>query len=165
MAGRTGVEGGPVGDSKPCWSCLTYAPGSTGGPHNGQSRPLGWGVLTRIETIAAMMLKTGSGVRYQAKYALHSKLFVASTPLPAQNILQLQIQRVGGQKSRAFVNHVRAAGQGAWLVFAAPSMERKTVEAAHMVIERHCSARKGAGRTARYSLILCLVFAGRGRIA
>ena len=79
----------------------------------------GWRVFTRTEVVASLRLIVGSSGRDSAKYALHSGRIGGGTQLAAQGILELQIQRAGRWKSRAFMTRVRAAGEGAEHVSAA----------------------------------------------
>lgn len=59
------------------------------------------------------LLVVGSSGRDPAEYALHTGRIVGVTPLAAQGIPELQIQKAGRWKSRAFTAYVRAAGKGA----------------------------------------------------
>ena len=53
------------------------------------------------------------------QFALHSGRIGGGTQIAAQGISELQIQRAGRWKSRAFVTYVREAGEGAEAVSAA----------------------------------------------
>ena len=81
--------------------------------------PSGWNVFTRTEAVAALRLMVGSSGRHPAHYALHSGKIGGATQLAAQGISELQIQRAGRWKSRAFMTYVRAGGEGAEPVSAA----------------------------------------------
>ena len=81
--------------------------------------PSGWNVLTRTEAVAALRLMVGSSGRDPAQYALRSGRIGGATQLAAQGISELQIQRAGRWKSRAFMTYVRAAVEGADSVSAA----------------------------------------------
>eukprot|EP00904_Undaria_pinnatifida_P011237 jgi/Undpi1/7243/HiC_scaffold_22.g09716.m1 len=81
--------------------------------------PSGWNVLTRTEAVATLRLMVGSSGRDPAQYALHSGRIGGATQLAGQGIPELQIQRAGRWKSRAFMTYVRAAGEGADSVSAA----------------------------------------------
>ena len=79
----------------------------------------GWKAFTRTEAVAALRLMNPSSGRDPAQYALHSGRIGGATQLAAQGLPELQIQRAGGWKSRAFMSYVREAGEGAESVSAA----------------------------------------------
>lgn len=60
-----------------------------------------------------------SSGRDPAKYALHPEIIGGARQLAAQGLPELQTQRAGRWKSRAFMMYVRAAGEGADSVSAA----------------------------------------------
>ena len=81
--------------------------------------PQGWGVITQTQAVEALRLMAESSGRDPAQYELHSGRIGGANQLAAQGILELQIQRAGRWKSRAFMTYVRAAGEGAESVSAA----------------------------------------------
>jgi len=78
-----------------------------------RSTPVGWQVFTRTEAVAALRLMVGSSGRDPMQFALHSGRIGGATQLASQGISELQIQRAGRWKSRAFMTYVREAGEGA----------------------------------------------------
>ena len=72
-----------------------------------------------MEAVAALRLMIGSCGRDPAQYALHSGRIGGATQLTAPGVPELQIQRAGRWKSRAFMTYVREAGEGAGFVSAA----------------------------------------------
>ena len=79
----------------------------------------GWKVFTRTEAVTVLRLMVGCSVRDPMQFALHSGRIGGSTQLAAQDISELQIQRAGRMKSRAFMTYVREAGEGAEVFSAA----------------------------------------------
>ena len=67
----------------------------------------GWKPFTRTEAVAALRLMIGSSGRDPAQYALHSGRIGGATQLAVQGVPELQIQRAGRWKSRAFMTYVR----------------------------------------------------------
>ena len=90
-----------------------------GSPLTVRLSPLGWRPSTRTEAVAALRLMIGTSGRDPAQYALHSGRIGWATQLAAQGVPELQIQRAGRWKSRAFMTYVREAGEGAGSVSAA----------------------------------------------
>ena len=84
-----------------------------------RSTPFGWKVFTRTEAVAALRFMVGSSGRDPMQFALHSGRIGGGTQLASQGISELQIQRAGRWKSRAFMTYVREAGEGANSVSAA----------------------------------------------
>lgn len=81
----------------------------------------GWQVITRTEAVVALRMMVACTGRDPAQYALHSGRIGGATQLAAQGMSDLQIQRAGRWKSRAFMAYVREAGEGANVVSAALS--------------------------------------------
>ena len=73
----------------------------------------GWKVITRTEAVGALRMMVASVGKNPAQYALHSGRIGGATQLAAQGMSELQIQRAGRWKSRAFMVYVREAGEGA----------------------------------------------------
>ena len=70
-------------------------------------------MFTRSEAVVALRLMVGSSGRDPMRFALHSGRIEGGTRLAAQGLSDLQIQRAGRWKSRAFMTYVREAGEGA----------------------------------------------------
>ena len=71
-------------------------------------------MFTRSEAVAALRLMVGSSGRDPMQFALHSgRIGGGGRQLAAQGLSDLQIQRAGRCKSRAFMTYVREAGEGA----------------------------------------------------
>ena len=66
--------------------------------------------------MTALRLMVGCSCRDPMQCALHSARIWGATQLAAQGISELQIQRIGRWKSRAFMIYVREAGKGAKMV-------------------------------------------------
>ena len=79
----------------------------------------GWKVFTRAEALTALWLMVGCSGRGPMQFALHSGRIGGGTQLAAQGMSELQIQRKGRWKSRAFMTYGREAGEGAEVVSAA----------------------------------------------
>ena len=79
----------------------------------------GWKPFTRTEAVATLRLMIESCGRDPAQYALNSGRIGGATQLETQGVPELQIQRAGRWKSRAFVTFMREAGEGAGSVSAA----------------------------------------------
>ena len=83
-----------------------------------------WGkVITRTEAVVALRMMAASAGKNPARFALHSGRIGEATKLAAQGISELEIQRAGRWKSRAFMAYVRDAGEGAQKVSAALTKE------------------------------------------
>ena len=80
-------------------------------------------VITRIEAVVALRMMAASAGKNPAQFALHSGRIEGATKLAAQGMSELQIQRAGRWKSRAFMVYVRDAGEGAQKVSAALTRE------------------------------------------
>ena len=120
VSDRTEVGGVPAGAFEALLELLNVHPQLPGeAPLTTRLTPQGWRVFTRTEAVAALRLMVGSSGRDPAQYALHSGRIGGATQLAAQGISELQIQRAGRWKSRAFMTYVRAAGEGAESVSAA----------------------------------------------
>ena len=76
-------------------------------------------VVTRPEAVAALRMMVACTGRDPTQFALHSGRIGGATQLAAQGMSELQIQRAGRWKSRAFMSYVREAGEGAKAVSAA----------------------------------------------
>ena len=73
-----------------------------------------WKVFARSEAVAALRLMISSSGKNPMQFALHSgRIGGGGTQLAAQGLSDLQIQRAGRWKSRAFMTYVREAGEGA----------------------------------------------------
>ena len=72
-----------------------------------------------MEAVAALRLMIGSCGRDPAQYAVRSGRIGGAMQLAAQGVPELQIQRAGRWKSRAFMTYVREAAEGAGSVSAA----------------------------------------------
>jgi hypothetical protein len=79
----------------------------------------GWKVIARIEAVVALRRMPASARKNPAQFALHSGRIGGATKLAAQGMSEVQIQRAGRWKSRAFMVYVRDAGEGAKKVSAA----------------------------------------------
>lgn len=75
--------------------------------------PAGWKVVTRSEAVVALRMMVTCAGGNPAHFALHSGRIGGATQLAAQGLSELQIQRAGRWKSRAFMVYVREAGEGA----------------------------------------------------
>ena len=80
-------------------------------------------VITRTEVVVALRMMVASAGKNPARFALHSGRIGGATKLAAQGISELQVQRAGRWKSRAFMVYVRDAGEGAQKVSAALTRE------------------------------------------
>ena len=67
----------------------------------------GWKVITRIEAVVALRMMAASAGKNPAQFALHSGRIGGATKLAAQGMSELQIQRAGRWKSRAFMVYVK----------------------------------------------------------
>ena len=84
-----------------------------------------WGkVITRTEAVVALRMMAASASKNPAHLALHSGRIGGATKLVAQGMSELQIQRAGRCKSRAFMVYMRDAGEGAKKGWATLTMER-----------------------------------------
>ena len=72
----------------------------------------GWKVFTRSEAVAALRLMVGSSGRDPMQFALHSRRIGGATQVATQGLSDLQIQRAGRWKSRAFMTYVKEAEEG-----------------------------------------------------
>ena len=79
-------------------------------PHLPREAPLtvratsrGWKVFTRTEAVTALRLMVGCSGRDPMQFAHHSGRIGGGTQVAAQGISELQIQRAGRWKSRAFM--------------------------------------------------------------
>ena len=70
-------------------------------------------MITRTEAVVALRMMAASAGKNPAHFALHSGRIGGATKLAAQRMSELQIQRAGRWKSRAFVVYMREAGEGA----------------------------------------------------
>ena len=122
----TGTAGnGPVGAFEALLELLDVHPQlSSESPLTTRLTSQGWKPFTRTEAVAALRLMVGSSGRDPAQYALHSGRIGGATQLAAQGVSELQIQRAGRWKSRAFMTYVRDAGEGADIVSAALAQPR-----------------------------------------
>lgn len=110
-----GAEGGaPAGAFEALLDLLDLYPGLPGGaPLMTRRTVSGWKVITRAEALAALRSMVEGTGRNPAHYALHSGRIGGATQLAAQGMTEVQIQRAGRWKSRAFMIYVRDAGEGA----------------------------------------------------
>ena len=81
-------------------------------PLTARATSSGWKVFTRIEAVTALRVLVGSTGRDPSQYALHSGRIGGATQLAARGVTELQIQRAGRWKSRAYMVYVREAGEG-----------------------------------------------------
>ena len=79
----------------------------------------GWKALTRTQAVTVLRLMVGCSGRDPMQFALHSGRIGGGTQLAAQGISELQVQRAGRWKSRAFMAYVKEAGERAKVVSAA----------------------------------------------
>ena len=113
-SGETEVGGVPAGAFEALLELLSVHPQLPGEvPLTARLTPLGWRVFIRAEAVEVLRLMVGSSGRDPAQYALHSGRIGGATQLTAQGASELQIQRAGRWKSRAFMTYGRAAGEGA----------------------------------------------------
>ena len=111
---ETGRGRAPNGAFEVLLELLSVHPQLPGGaPLTTRSTSGGWKVFTRSEAVAALRLMVGSSGRDPMRFALHSGRIEGGTRLAAQGLSDLQIQRAGRWKSRAFMTYVREAGEGA----------------------------------------------------
>ena len=80
-------------------------------------------MITRTETVVALRIRATSAGKNPAHFALHSGRIGGATKLAAQGRSELQIQRAGRWKFRAFMVYVRDAGEGAQKVSATLTRE------------------------------------------
>ena len=80
-------------------------------------------VITRTEAVVTLRMMAASAGKNLAHFALNSGRIGGATKLAAQGMSELQIQRAGRWKSRAFMVYVRDAGEGAHNVSAALTRE------------------------------------------
>ena len=83
----------------------------------------GWKVITGAEAVVALRIMAANAGKNPAQFALHSGRIGGATKLAVQGMSELQIQRAGRWKSRAFTVYVRGAGEGAQKVSAALTRE------------------------------------------
>lgn len=115
-----GTGGAPVGAFEALVELLDENPQLPGGsPLMTRLTATGWKVITRMEAVGALRMMVASAGKNPAQYALHSGRIGGATQLAAQGMSELQIQRAGRWKSRAFMVYVREAGEGAKEVSAA----------------------------------------------
>jgi hypothetical protein len=124
MAEGAGVGKTPVGAFEALVELLDAHPRLPGGaPLMTRRTVSGWKVITRIEAVVALRMMAASAGKNPAQFALHSGRIGGATKLAAQGMSELQIQRAGRWKSRAFMVYVRDAGEGAQRVSAALTRE------------------------------------------
>lgn len=110
----------PVGAFEALVELLNVHPSLPGrAPLMTRQTATGWKVIKRTEAVVALRLMAANAGRNPAHYALHSGRIGGATQLAAQGVSELQIQRAGRWKSRAFMAYVREAGEGAKNVSAA----------------------------------------------
>ena len=80
-------------------------------------------MIARTEAVVALRMMAASAVKNPAHFALYSGRIGGATKIVAQGMSEMQIQRAGRWKSRAFVVYVRDAGEGAQKVSAALTRE------------------------------------------
>lgn len=116
----TGAGRAPVGAFEAIIELLNVHPSlPAGAPLMTRLAVTGWKVVTRTEAVVALRMMVASVGRNPAHFALHSGRIGGATQLAAQGLSELQIQRAGRWKSRAFMAYVREAGEGAEMVSAA----------------------------------------------
>ena len=114
MAEGAGVCKTPVGAFEALVALLDAHPRLRGGaPLMSKRTASGWKVITRIEAVVALRMMTASAGKNLAQFALHSGRIGEATKLATQGMSELQLQRAGRWKSRAFMVYVRDAGEGA----------------------------------------------------
>ena len=114
----------PVGAFEALVELLDAHPRLPGGaPLMTRRTASGWKVITRIEVVVALRMMAASPGKNPAQFALHLGRIGGATKLAAQGMSDLQIQREGRWKSRAFMVYVRDAGEGAQKVSAAFTRE------------------------------------------
>ena len=80
-------------------------------------------MITWTEAVAALRIMAASAGKNPAHFTLHSGRIGGATKLAAQGMSELQIQRAGRRKSRAFRVYMRDAGEGAQKVSATLTRE------------------------------------------
>ena len=128
VRGTDGAGAGraPVGAFEAVSALLDVHPTLPGGaPLMTRRTTAGWRVITRTEAVAALRTMVASVGRDPTQFALHSGRIGGATQLAAQGMSDLQIQRAGRWKSRAFMVYVREAGEGAKEVSAALAREER----------------------------------------
>ena len=121
MAEGAGIGKTPVGALV---ALLDAHPRLRGGaPLMSRRTASGWKVITRIEAVVAFRMMTASAGKNLAQFALHSGRIGEATKLATQGMSELQLQRAGRWKSRAFMVYVRDAGEGAQKMSAALTRE------------------------------------------
>ena len=124
MAEGAGVGKTPVGAFEALVELLDAHPRLPGGaPLMTRRTASGWKVITRIEEVVALRMMAASAGKNPAQFALHSGRIGGAINLAAQAMSELQIQRAGRWKSRAFMVYVRDAGEGAQQVSSALTRE------------------------------------------
>ena len=124
MTEGAGVGKTPVGAFEALVELLDAHPRLPGGaPLMTRRTASGWKVITRIEAVVALKRMAASAGKNPAQFALHSGRIGGATKLAAQGMPELQIQRAGRWKSRAFMVYLRDAGEGAQKVSAALTRE------------------------------------------
>ena len=109
-----------MGAFKALLGLLNVYPQLPGGePLAVRTTSLNYKVFTRSVAVTALRLMVVSSGRDPMQFALHSGIIGGATQLASQSISELQIQRAGRWKSRAFMAYVRDAGEVANLVSAA----------------------------------------------
>ena len=115
-----GDGGAPVGAFEAVMMLLNVSPQLPGKtPLMARRTGDGWKVITRTEAVLALRMMVACTGRDPAHFALHSGRIGGATQLAAQGMSEVQIQRAGRWKSRAFMVYVREAGEGAKAVSAA----------------------------------------------
>ena len=79
----------------------------------------GWKFSTRTDAVTVLRLMVGCSCRDHTQFALHSGGIGGGAKLTAQGVSELQSQRAGKWNSKAFMAHVREAGERADVVSAA----------------------------------------------
>ena len=124
MAEGAGVGKTPVGAFEALRELLDAHPRRPGGAPPDDETYGVWGkVITRTEAVVALRMMAGSAGKNPAHFALHSGRIGGATKLAAQGMSELQIQRAGRWKSRAFMFYMRDAGEGAQKVCATLTRE------------------------------------------
>lgn len=116
LRGANGAGAGraPVGAFEAIVELLDVHPRlPRGAPLMTRRTSAGWKVVTRAEAVVALRMMVACTGRDPAQFALHSGRIGGATQLAAQGMSELQIQRAGRWKSRAFMVYVREAGEGA----------------------------------------------------
>lgn len=112
-AEEDGIGKAPLGAFEALVELLNVHPSLPGrAPLMTRLTTAGWKVVTRSEAVAALRMMVACTGKDPAQYALHSGRIGGATQLAAQGMSDMQIQRAGRWKSRAFMVYVREAGEG-----------------------------------------------------